>query len=101
VGNTEGLAFRIHTLATSGQKSAAREALAEMQQMHGNNPVPPLHQALAMLGTGDRGAALELLDEGFAEHDVRLIFLLVESRWRALGESNYAQALERAGLPTP
>jgi TolB-like protein len=101
MGNTEGLAFRIHALAASGQERAAREALAEMQQMHGNSSVPPLHQALAMLGTGDRGAALELLDEGFAEHDVRLIFMSVESRWLALGESNYARILERVGLPNP
>jgi hypothetical protein len=63
------------------------------------NPVPPLHRALAVLGTGDREAAGELLEEGFAEHDVRLIFLSVESRWRALGESGYARILERAGLP--
>ena len=99
MGNTEPLAFRIHTLAASGQRLAAEEALKELHQRHMSNPVPPLHRALAVLGTGDREAALALLEEGFAEHDVRLIFLSVESRWRALGESHYARALERAGLP--
>jgi TolB-like protein len=101
MGNTEPLVFRIHTLAASGQGVAAKEALIEMQQRHASSPVPPLHRALAVLGTGDREAALELLEEGFAEHDVRLIFLSVESRWRALGETHYARALERAGLPDP
>jgi TolB-like protein len=99
MGNTEPLAFRIHTLAASGNRVAAKEAFVEMQQRHMTNPVPPLHRALAVLGTGDREAAGELLEEGFAEHDVRLIFLSVESRWRALGESGYARILERAGLP--
>ena len=99
VGNTEPLAFRIHTLAASGNSVAAKQAFSEMQQIHETNPVPPLHRALAVLGMGDRGAALELLEEGFAERDVRLIFLAVESRWRALGEHNYARILERAGLP--
>jgi hypothetical protein len=99
MGNTEPLAFRIHTLAASGNGVAAKEALIEMQQRHVTNPVPPLHRALAVLGMGDREAARELLEEGFAEHDVRLIFLSVESRWRALGESGYARILERAGLP--
>jgi TolB-like protein len=99
MGHTEPLAFRIHTLAASGNGAAAKEAFLEMQQRHVTNPVPPLHRALAVLGMGDREAAWELLEEGFAEHDVRLIFLSVESRWRALGESRYARILERAGLP--
>jgi TolB-like protein len=99
MGHTEPVAFRIHTLAASGNGVAAKEALAEMRQRHASNPVPPLHRALAVLGTGDRETAWELLDEGFAERDVRLIFLSVESRWRALGESGYARILERAGLP--
>lgn len=99
MGNTEPLAFRIHTLAASGQRVAAKQALVEMKQRHTSSPVPPLHQALAVLGTGDRDAALELLEEGFAEHDVRLIFLSVESRWHALGENSYIDVLERAGLP--
>lgn len=32
-----------------------------------NRPVPLLHRALVVLGTGDLEAALELLEEGFAE----------------------------------
>jgi hypothetical protein len=99
MGNTEPLAFRIHTLAASGQGLAAKEALREMQQGHVSSPVPSLHRALAVLGTGDREGALELLEEGFAERDVRLIFLSVVSRWQALGESHYERALARAGLP--
>ena len=99
MGNTEPSAFRIHTLAASGNKAGAKKAFREMQTRHETQPVPPLHRALAVLGMGDRQAALELLEEGFAECDVRLIFFAVESRWRTLGEDHYARILERAGLP--
>ena len=97
-GNTEGTAFRIHTLATTGQKMLAKEAMEDMQRRHETVPVPPLHRALASLGLGDHEAALELLEEGFAEQDVRLVFLLVESRWRALPELHYLHALGKANL---
>ena len=97
-GNMEGMAFRIHTLANSGQKFAAVQALEDMRRLHETTRMPPLHRALASLGTGDRAGAVALLEEGFAEHDVRLVFLLVESRWRALGENHYLRFLERAGL---
>lgn len=101
MGNTDGLAFRIHTLAASGQTIAAKKVLKEMQELDVDSPVPPMHQALALLGTGNREAALERIEQGFAEHDVRLIFMSVESRWLALGERNYGQILERAGLASP
>lgn len=97
-GNMEGMAFRIHTLADSGQELAAMEALKDMRRLHETTPMPPLHRALASLRTGDREGAVALLEEGFTEHDVRLVFLLVESRWRALGENHYLRFLERAGL---
>ena len=99
MGNTEPLAFRIHALATSGQTQAAREAMEEMELAHSKTPVPPLHRALARLGIGDRETARELLEEAFAERDVRLIFLLVESRWKGLGDEFHSNAIQRAGLP--
>lgn len=98
MGNTEPLAFRIHALATSGQMQAARGAMEEMDQTHAKTPVPPLHRALARLGIGDSETARELVEEAFAERDVRLIFLLVESRWKALGDEFHSSVVQRAGL---
>jgi len=98
MGNTEPLAFRIHTLATSGQMQTARRAMEEMDDAHAKTPVPPLHRALARLGIGDRETACELVEEAFAERDVRLIFLLVESRWNALGDEFHSSVVQRAGL---
>jgi hypothetical protein len=98
MGNTEGLAFRCHTLAMDGQYDKAQAAMDEMETMHMAQPIPPLHRALARLGLGDHKIALGLVEEGFAQHDVRLIFLGVEARWRAFGDSAYFALLTRAGL---
>jgi TolB-like protein len=98
MGNTEAMCFRIHTLAKNGEDNRVRDAIEQMETMHLVQPVPPLHRALARLGMGDRHAALDLIEEGFVDHDVRLVFLGVEARWRDLGESTYSALLDRAGL---
>ena len=98
LGNSEPLAFRIHALAAAGKGAEAEEAYRTMLEMHASKPLPPLHRALGALAIDAHGTALELLQEGFAENDVRLVFLFVESRWNALGESRYADALQQANL---
>ncbi|AXC16212.1 Adenylate cyclase (plasmid) [Acidisarcina polymorpha] len=98
MGNSEPLAFRIHTMAAIGRSVEAEMAFRTMLEMHQSELLPPLHRALGALAVGAPSAALELIEEAFAENDVRLVFLLVESRWNALGESSYADALERANL---
>ena len=98
MGNTDPLSFKIHTLAKNGKVSEARAAMDQLETIHATRPVPPLHRALARLGLGDHDTALALIEEGFTEHDVRLIFLGVEDRWRELGEPTYSTLLERANL---
>lgn len=98
LGNSEPLAFRIHTLAAAGRSAEAEEAYRTMGEMHASKPLPALHRALGALAIDAHGTALALLEEAFTENDVRLVFLLVESRWKALGESRYADALQRANL---
>ena len=98
MGNTEALSFRIHTLAAGGQMDRAQAGMREMEKLRATQPVSPIHRALARLGLGERKAALELLEEAFAARDVRLIFLGVEERWKAVGDSAYGELLGRAGL---
>lgn len=98
MGNTEALGFRVHTLAADGRTAEARAAMAALEGAEGASP---MHRALGRLGLGDREAALALIEEAFAERDVRLTFLAVETRWRVLGEPAYAGLLARAGLPIP
>ena len=58
-----------------------------------------MHLALAHLGLGDLTRAEQLIEGGFAEHDVRLVFAAVEPRWKLLGPVAYSKLLDRAGLP--
>ncbi|NYF91523.1 winged helix-turn-helix domain-containing protein [Tunturiibacter empetritectus] len=98
MGNSEPLAFRIHTLAATGRKAEAEEAFRTMLEIQTRSPLPPLHRGLAAVAVGAHATALELIEEAFAENDVRLVFLLVESRWSGLGKCQYADALQRANL---
>jgi Flp pilus assembly protein TadD len=99
MGNTEALSFAIYTMAESGDRHKAEIAMGELERIHAAQPASAVHRALANLGLGNQKKSLELIDEGFAEHDVRLIFLGVERRWRELGPDHYQAALAHAGLP--
>ena len=96
VGNTEALSFRSYTLAKLGRAAEAQVCLQQL--LESNPPAAPMHLALAHLGLGDCAKAELLLDRGFSEHDVRLVFLSVERRWRDLGEATHGKILKRAGL---
>jgi TolB-like protein len=98
MGNSEPLAFRIHTMAGSGRSVEAEEGFRTMLEVHSGTPLPPMHRALGAMAIGAHSTTLELLEEAFVENDVRLVFLLVESRWSALGDGPYADALQRANL---
>jgi TolB-like protein/Flp pilus assembly protein TadD len=99
MGNTEALSFSIYTMAKGGDRPRAEIAMGELERIHAAQPASAAHRALANLGLGNQQKALELIEEGFAEHDVRLIFLGVEKRWRDLGLDMYRATLEHAGLP--
>jgi hypothetical protein len=73
--------------------------MGELERIHAAQPASAVHRGLANLGLGNQQKALELIEEGFAEHDVRLIFLGIEKRWRDLGTDMYRAALVHAGLP--
>ncbi len=96
MGQTEALGFRVHTLAAGGREAEARAAMATLDAAEGASP---MHRALGRLGLGECENSLALIEEAFAESDVRLTFLAVETRWRALGEPAYTRLLARAGLP--
>jgi len=99
-GNTETLAFRAYTLATTGHCEAALADLAALEHQRNSAFASPVHLAFAHLGLGNHAAALQLIDQAFEERDLRLIFLAVESRWQPLRDSGHFGAiLRRAGLP--
>jgi tetratricopeptide (TPR) repeat protein len=98
VGNTEALSFKSFTFAQMGRTAEAQECLQQLSRA--DPPAAPLHMALAHLGLGDLASAERSIDRGFNEQDVRLVFLAVEQRWKALGAPAYKDVLKRAGLLT-
>ncbi len=97
-GNTEPLSFKAFTLAPQ-RPELASAAIAELEHQRVTAYASPVHVALAHLGLGNRGQALDLLDQALEERDLRLIFLAVESRWNILRESgDLDSVLRRIGL---
>ena len=46
--------------------------------------VPPSHVALIYNGLGEEGKALNYLEQGYEQKDVRMVFLKVEPKWNNL-----------------
>lgn len=83
-GNSQSDAYRSYALARWGKLSEARAVLDELLKLSTERYVPPYNIALAYNGLGDREKALEYLEKGFAEKDLRIVFLKVEPQWNNL-----------------
>ena len=82
--SSEPIAFGSYALAQSGKLTEARAALDELLHSSTERYVPPYHIALAYNALGESDKALIYLEKGFAEKDVRMVFLKVEPRWNNL-----------------
>jgi adenylate cyclase len=101
-GNTEATALRGYTLGAAGDPAKARAVLRSLDNRSRRRYVPPVHVALVRLGLGEHALALESLEEGLHERDVRLTFLAIEPRWDPLREHDAFDLIrERVGLPPP
>jgi tetratricopeptide (TPR) repeat protein len=94
--STEPIAFGAYPLAQSGQLAEARAALDELLKSANERYVPPYNLALVYSALGDRAEALDYLEKGFAEKDVRMVFLKVEPRWHDLrAEPRFIELMRR------
>jgi Tfp pilus assembly protein PilF len=82
--SSEPIAFGAYALAKSGDTPAARRALDELVRLSAVGYVPPYNFALVYHALGENGKALDFLEQGFAEKDVRIVFLKVEPKWDGL-----------------
>jgi hypothetical protein len=58
--------------------------------------VPPYNIALAYNTVGERQRALDYLEKGFSERDVRMVFLKVEPQWDSLrSEARFLELIKR------
>lgn len=83
-------AFVGYVLAKAGRQTEARSILDELLKLSNEKYVPPYHLALIHNGLGEPEKALEYLEKGLAEKDVRMVFLKVEPKWNNLrGEPRF------------
>jgi TolB-like protein/Flp pilus assembly protein TadD len=82
-----------HTVAVSGDKTAALAVLADLQALSKHRYVPVVYYAGIYLGLGDTNQAFAWLDRGVTEHDDRLIYLAVEPMADPLRSDPRFQAL--------
>ncbi len=96
-----------HTLAAlgkaylrAGDRAAAERVMAELEARRQRGYLPATSLAELADALGQRGRALDLLEQGYRERDVRMSFLLLD--WPQLQqEPRYLALLERMRLPRP
>ena len=84
--------------AVAGRRDRAKQILGELSGAV-ESPAPPTLIAMVQVGQGDRRKALAWLDRAFAERDVRMVFLGVDSVWNPLREEKrFADFLNQMNL---
>ena len=95
--NSQSDAYRAYALSRSGQVAEARAILVELLKLSKDRYVPPYNLAVIYNGLGENEKAMEYLEKGFAEKDVRMAFLKVEPMWNALRSNpRFVDLLNRA-----
>lgn len=98
-GNSLSNAYRAYALAKWGKLTEARAVLEELLQVSTTRYVPPYAFAVVYYGLDERERALNYLEKGYAEKDVRMVFLKVEPMWKNLrSDSRFISLLKRMGL---
>ncbi len=84
----------------SGDRAAAERVMAELEARRQRGYLPATSLAELADALGDRNRALDLLELGYRERDVRMSFLLLD--WPQLrNEPRYLALLDRLQLPRP
>jgi serine/threonine-protein kinase len=95
-GNSQSHAYRAYALARWGKLSEAQMVLNDLLELSTSTYVPPYNIALAYNAVGEREKALDYLEKGFAERDVRMVFLKVEPQWDTLRtEPGFVELIKR------
>ena len=92
-GNSQSDAYRAYALARWGQVAEARAVLDELLKLSKERYVPPYNVAVIYNALGESEKAMEYLEKGFAERDVRMVFLSVEPMWTPLRSNPHFVAL--------
>jgi serine/threonine-protein kinase len=94
--SSEPIAFGSYALARSGKVKEAKTALDELLKLSETRYIPPYNLALIYNALGESGKALDYLEKGFTDKDVRMVFLKVEPKWNNLrGEPRFVELMRR------
>src|SRR5262249_10529711 len=89
-----------YAYAKSGQRAAAREALAELSALAQRRPVRWFDIAVIYSGLGDNDQALEWLEKAYADHHPSLVWLRTTPFVDGLrSDPRFGDLLRRIGLP--
>ncbi len=90
---------RARVLATSGERAAAKQLLADIEKHLAAEPVPATFLADAHLALGDKDRFFEWLERGVAERDQWVFFLKVSPQWDSIrSDPRYQKLLKRMNL---
>ncbi|MEP6509441.1 MAG: hypothetical protein ABJC63_14550 [Gemmatimonadales bacterium] len=81
--------------ARAGKPDKARAILSRMQARAKERYLQALTMAIAASAAGDKGLALDYIEEGLREHSLGLVFLRVDPRYDALSQEPRFQAVLR------
>jgi len=99
-GNSQSDAYRAYALSRSsrsGQQAEARAVLEELLKLSQERYVPPYNLAVIYNALGENEKAMEYLEKGLGEKDVRMVFLKVEPMWNTLRSNpRFVALLQRA-----
>jgi Flp pilus assembly protein TadD len=93
------LALLGHLYAVSGQRTAARGIISQLQQISSDRYVPSLYVAMIYTGLGDQNQAFAWLDKAYAERCEYLVYLPTEPMADPLRtDPRFPELLKRLGL---
>jgi tetratricopeptide (TPR) repeat protein len=91
-----------HMEGTLGNKSAARSALRELQELHKKRRIaylPAYCDALVYAGLSDKERALDALEKAYEQNGDWLIHLAVEPRWVEIrNEKRFKALMKKVGI---
>jgi TolB-like protein/Flp pilus assembly protein TadD len=97
-GNTEALSIAGYVHAVSGNKAKAEATIHQMLDLKRERYVPPYNVALVFAGLQESEAALQWLEQAFADRDVHMPFLL-DHKWDEIRPTpQFQNLLSRVGF---
>jgi hypothetical protein len=83
----------------AGKVTEARAVLDELLKLSTTRYVPPYNFALVYNALNEQEKALDCLEQGYAQKDVRMVFLKVEPKWNNLrSEARFIELMKRMRL---